>query len=135
MRKHSYCKKPHSIRKIEESQAHIYYENLSEQMQFRTQRLKDDFELEKKKRVRKEEDLKDAEDQITKLQQDLKKLEDLLERTSKRALAIRNKDDSPESHASKKTKIEEPFRVLHSFLPLFLPDFTFSSFLPSRRIA
>jgi hypothetical protein len=54
-----------SIRKIEESQAHIYYENLSEQMQFRTQRLKDDFELEKKKRVRKEEDLKDAEDQIT----------------------------------------------------------------------
>jgi hypothetical protein len=76
-------------------------------MQFRTQRLKDDFELEKKKRVRKEEDLKDAEDQITKLQQDLKKLEDLLERTSKRALAIRNKDDSPEMHASKKTKVEE----------------------------
>jgi hypothetical protein len=98
-----------SIRKIEESQSHLYYDNLSEQMEFKTQRLKDDYELEKKKRVRKEEDLKDAEDQILKLQQDLKKLEDLLERTAKRSLAIRsrNKDDSPEMHASKKTKVEE----------------------------
>jgi hypothetical protein len=96
-----------SIRRIEESQSHLYYDNLSEQMEFKTQRLKDDYELEKKKRVRKEEDLKDAEDQILKLQQDLKKLEDLLERTAKRSLAIRNKDDSPEMHASKKTKVEE----------------------------
>ncbi len=76
-------------------------------MEFRTQRLKDDYELEKKKRVRKEEDLKDAEDQISKLQEDLRKLEDILERTSKRSVPIRNKDDSPDMHASKKTKVEE----------------------------
>ncbi len=96
-----------SIRKIEESQAHMYYDSLSEQMEFRTQRLKDDYELEKKKRVRKEEDLKDADDQITKVQEDLRKLEDILERTSKRSVPLRNKDDSPEMHASKKTKVEE----------------------------
>jgi hypothetical protein len=85
----------------------MYYDNLSEQMKFRTQRLKDDYELEKKKRVRKEEDLKDAEDQISKLQQDLRKLEDILERTAKRSVPIRNKNDSPEMHACKKTKVEE----------------------------
>ncbi len=96
-----------SIKKIEESQAHMYYGSLSEQMEFRTQRLKDDYELEKKKRVRKEEDLKDAEDQISKLQEDLRKLEDTLERTSKRSVPLRNKNDSPEMHASKKTKVEE----------------------------
>ena len=57
--------------------------------------------------MQKEEDLKDAEDQITKLQEDLRKLEDILERTSKRSVPLRNKDDSPEMHASKKTKVEE----------------------------
>jgi hypothetical protein len=65
---------PPTIRKIEESQAHIFYDSLSEQLELKTQRLQSDYESEKKKRVRKEEDLKDAEDQITKLQQDLKKL-------------------------------------------------------------
>jgi hypothetical protein len=49
---------PPTIRKIEESQAHIYFDSLSEQLEFRTQRLQNDYESEKKKRVRKEEDLK-----------------------------------------------------------------------------
>jgi hypothetical protein len=40
---------PPSIRKIEESQAHIYYDSLAEQMEFKTKRLKDDYELERKK--------------------------------------------------------------------------------------
>jgi hypothetical protein len=62
---------PATIKRIEESQAHLYYYSLSEQLEFRTQRLQNDYESEKKKRVRKEEDLKDAEDQITKLQEDL----------------------------------------------------------------
>jgi hypothetical protein len=57
-----------TIKKIEESQAHLYYDSLSEQLEFRTQRLQSDYESEKKTRVRKEEDLKDAEDQIIKLQ-------------------------------------------------------------------
>ncbi len=57
--------------------------------------------------MRKEEDLKDAEDQISKLQEDLRKLEDILERTSTRSVPLRNKDDSPEMHFSKKTKVEE----------------------------
>jgi hypothetical protein len=37
--------------------------------------------------------------------------------------------------ARRRMSVFKPFRVLHLFLPLFLPDFTFSSFLPSRRIA
>jgi hypothetical protein len=47
---------PPTIKKIEESQAHMYYDSLSEQLEFRTQRLQSDYESEKKKRVRKEED-------------------------------------------------------------------------------
>jgi hypothetical protein len=98
---------PPTIRKIEESQAHIYYDSLSEQLEFRTQRLQNDYESEKKKRVRKEEDLKDAEDQITKLQEDLKRLESILERSSKRSLPLRSKDDSPEMLPSRKRQVVE----------------------------
>ena len=76
-------------------------------MEFRAQRLQSDYETEKKKRVRKEEDLKDAEDQITKLQQDLQRLESILERSSKRSLPLRSKDDSPEMLPSKKKQIVE----------------------------
>ncbi len=90
-----------SIRSIEESQAHLYYDSLAEQMDFKTQRLMNDYELEKKKRVRKEEDLKDAQDQLSKLQDNFRKLEEMLERTSKSSVPLRHKDDSPEMHASK----------------------------------
>jgi hypothetical protein len=76
-------------------------------LEFRAQRLQSDYETEKKKRVRKEEDLKDAEDQITKLQQDLQRLESILERSSKRSLPLRSKDDSPELLHSKKKQIVE----------------------------
>jgi hypothetical protein len=69
---------PPTIKKIEESQAHLYYDSLSEQLEFRTLRLQNDYESEKKKRVRKEEDLKDAEDRIRKLQEDLKRLEGIM---------------------------------------------------------
>jgi hypothetical protein len=98
---------PPTIKKIQESQAHIYYDSLSEQLEFKTQRLQSDYESEKKKRVRKEEDLKDAEEQIIKLQEDLKRLEGILERSSKRALPLRGKDDSPEMLPSKKKQIVE----------------------------
>jgi hypothetical protein len=98
---------PPAIKKIEESQAHLYYDSLSEQLEFRTKRLQNDYESEKKKRVRKEEDLKDAEDQITKLQEDLKRLEGILERSSKRALPLQSKNDSPEMLPSKKRQIVE----------------------------
>ncbi len=57
--------------------------------------------------MRKEEDLKDAEDQITKLQQDLRRLEDILERNSKISVPLRSKDDSPETQPSKKKQIVE----------------------------
>jgi hypothetical protein len=40
-----------TIKKIEESQAHLYYDSLSEQLEFRTRRLQSDYESEKKKRV------------------------------------------------------------------------------------
>jgi hypothetical protein len=61
-----------TIKKIEEFQAHLYYDSLSEQLEFRTRRLQSDYESEKKKRVRKEEDLKDAQDQITSCKRILK---------------------------------------------------------------
>ena len=76
-------------------------------MQFKTQRLQSDYESEKKKRVRKEEDLKDAEEQIIKLQEDLRMMEGMLERSSKRALPLRGKDDSPEMLPSRKKHIVE----------------------------
>jgi hypothetical protein len=98
---------PPTIKKIQESQAHIYYDSLSETLHFKTQRLQNDYESEKKKRVRKEEDLKDAEEQIIKLQEDLKRLEGILERSSKRALPLRGKDDSPEMLPNKKRQIVE----------------------------
>jgi hypothetical protein len=81
---------------------------LAEQTNFKARRFKDDYELEKKKRVRIEEYLKDAEDQIIKLQEHLRKLEEMLERiTSKRPVPVRNQNNSPEMHASKKSKVEE----------------------------
>jgi hypothetical protein len=88
-----------TISAVTESQSHYYVEELTNQIALRTQRLQDDYDSEVKRRTRKEEDLKDAEAKIERLQKHLKALESMLEASSKRAIPARSQDDSPELHA------------------------------------
>jgi hypothetical protein len=96
-----------TISAIGEAQSRHYFEALTNQMGLRTQRLRDDYESEVKRRIRKEEDLKDAEAKIERLQKHLKALENMLEASAKRAVPARGQDDSPEMHAIKRSKVEE----------------------------
>ena len=57
-----------TIDAIAEAQSRHYFEALTSQMGLRAQRLQDDYESEVKRRIRKEEDLKDAEAKIEMLQ-------------------------------------------------------------------
>jgi hypothetical protein len=57
--------------------------------------------------MRKEEDLKDAEAKIERLQKHLKALEGMLEASSKKIVPVRNQDDSPELHVVKRSKLEK----------------------------
>jgi ribosomal protein L30/L7E len=57
-----------------------------------------------KTRRRKEEDLVSAEERIGQLESALRRLEDLAEREPKRPHPSRNKGDSPEQHAEKKSR-------------------------------
>jgi hypothetical protein len=76
-------------------------------MGLRARRLQEDYESEVKRRIRKEEDLKDAEAKIDMLQKHLKALEIFLEASSKRSVPARSQDDCPEMHAVKRSKVEE----------------------------
>jgi hypothetical protein len=96
-----------TVSAIVERQSRHYYEDLTNQMGLRAQRLQDDYETEVKRRLRKEEDLKDAERKIEKLQKHLQALESMLEASAKRAVPARSQEDSPELHAVKRSKIEE----------------------------
>jgi hypothetical protein len=57
-----------TVSAVVEAQSRHYYEHITSQMGLRAQRLQDDYESEVKRRKRKEEDLKDAEAKIEKLQ-------------------------------------------------------------------
>ncbi len=83
---------------VAEAQSRHYFEQLTSQMGLRVQRLQDDYESEVKRRQRKEEDLKDAEAKIEKLQKHLKALENMLEASAKRAIPARGK--APEASQS-----------------------------------
>jgi hypothetical protein len=97
-----------TIDAIAEAQSRHYFEALTSQMGLRAQRLKDDYESEVKRRICKEEDLKDAEAKIEMLQKHLKALENMLEASAKRSVPARGQDDFPEMHAIKRsTKVEE----------------------------
>jgi hypothetical protein len=73
-------------------------------------RLMDESAREKKKRLQKEQELADAEEQIEQLRRDLSFLEEALENGSKRSVPTRSPSDSPRSPDIKRTKMEEPIQ-------------------------
>jgi hypothetical protein len=64
------------------------------------------YAAEKQKRQRRDEELREAEQRIEQLQLRLSQLEDIMDVKSKRALPARTQEDSPELHASKKTRTD-----------------------------
>jgi hypothetical protein len=61
-------------------------------------------EAEIKRRKRKEDDLRIAEQRIEQLEGTIKQLEELVEKNPKRALPARGANDSPESHSDKRSR-------------------------------
>jgi hypothetical protein len=64
------------------------------------------YEAEKLKRQRRDDELRAAEETIEQLQKHLNQLEDIMDGKSKRVLPERTQEDSPELHATKKTRTE-----------------------------
>jgi hypothetical protein len=99
-----------TVEEIETAQSRHHYQTLKEQMAKRDKRLKDESVREKNKRVQKEKDLAEAEEQIEQLRKDLSFLEEALESGSKRSVPTRSPRDSPVSPDTKRTKMEEPIQ-------------------------
>jgi hypothetical protein len=71
--------------------------------------FEEDYESERKKR---DENRRTLGTQRTRLKH-LRRLEEILETTSKRPVPVRNQNDSLELHASKKTRVKEvPANIL-----------------------
>ena len=83
---------------------------MKKQMAKKEKRLNDDSAREKNRRVQKEKELAEAEEQIEQLRRDLNFLEEALESGSKRSVPTRSPRDSPVSTDTKRTKMEEPIK-------------------------
>jgi chromosome segregation ATPase len=96
-----------SVEEIEEAQSRHHYQTLREKMTTKEKRLIDESAREKKKRLQKEQELADAEEQIEKLRKDLNFLEETLESGNKRSIPARSRSDSPNSPDNKRSKLDE----------------------------
>jgi hypothetical protein len=99
-----------TVEEIESAQSRHHYQTLKDHMAKKEQRLKDESAREKKECIQKENELKEAEEQIEQLRRDLSFLEEALESGSKRAVPTRSLSDSPVSLDTKRTKMEEPIQ-------------------------
>ena len=84
-----------SVEEIEEAQSCHHHQILKEPMVKKEKRLIDESAREKKKRLQKEQELADAEEQIEQLRKDLSFLEEALENGNKRSVPTRSRSDSP----------------------------------------
>jgi hypothetical protein len=107
-----------TVEEIETSQTRHHYQTLKEQMAKKEKRLMDENTREKNKRVQKEKELAEAEEQIEQLRRDLNFLEEALENGSKRAVPTRSPSDSPVSPDTKRTKIDEPINGFQASVQL-----------------
>jgi hypothetical protein len=89
------------------SQQRVYNDLLASRLDLKAKRHLDDNMAEKHKRERKEEDLRLAEEQIAKLKEHLRQLEDIIDGTAKRPMPPREEGDSPEMHVSKRGRTDE----------------------------
>ncbi len=99
-----------TVEEIETAQSCHHYQTLKEEMVKREKRLKDESAREKNKRVQKEKELAEAEEQIEQVRRDLSFSEEALESGSKRSVPTRSPRDSPVSPDTKRTKMEEPIQ-------------------------
>ena len=99
-----------TVEEIETAQSRHHYQTLKEQMAKKEKRLKDESTREKNKRVQKEKELAEAEEQIEQLRRDLIFLEEALDSGSKRSVPTRSPRDSPVSPDTKRTKMKEPIK-------------------------
>ncbi len=99
-----------TVEEIDSAQSRHHYQTLKEQMAKKEKSLKDESAREKNKRVQKEKELAEAEQQIEQLRRDLSFLEEALESGSKRSVPTRSPSNSPVSPDSKRTKMEEPIQ-------------------------
>jgi hypothetical protein len=93
-----------SIEDVTRTQTRYYDEDLEKQLSLRARIMGKRYEAEKQKRQRRDEELREAEERIEQLQKHLSQLEDIMDAKSKRALPARTQEDSPELHATKKTR-------------------------------
>ncbi len=98
------------VEEMESAQSRHHYQTLKDHMAKKEQMLKDESAREKKKRIQKENELKEAEEQIEQVRRDLSFLEEALECGPKRAVPTRSPRDSPVSPDTKRTKMEEPIQ-------------------------
>jgi hypothetical protein len=89
------------------SQQRVYNDVLASRLDLKAKRHLDDYMAEKHKRERKEEDLRLAEEQIAKLKEHLRQLEDIIDGTAKRPMPPREEGGSPEMHVSKRGRTDE----------------------------
>jgi hypothetical protein len=93
-----------SIEDVKRTQTRYYDEDVEKQLSIRAKIMGERYENEKQKRQSKDAELRAAEDTIEQLQSHLNQLEDIIDGKSKRVLPARTQEDSPELHATKKTR-------------------------------
>jgi hypothetical protein len=95
-----------SIEDVRRTQTRHYDEDLEKQLTLRAKFSQERYEAEKQKRQSRDAELRAAEETIEQLQLHLNQLEDIMDGKSKRVLPERTQEDSPELHATKKTRTE-----------------------------
>ena len=107
-----------SFDEITRSQNRLYDESLEKRLQLKVQTMEQRAEAEIKRRKRKEDDLRIAEQRIEQLESTIKQLEEMVEKNPKRALPARGADDSPESHSDKRSRAVDTRLILEPVTPL-----------------
>jgi hypothetical protein len=107
-----------SFEEVTKSQIRLYDESLEKRLQLRVQTMEQRAEAETKRRKRKEDDLRIAEQRIEELKSTIKQLEEMVETNPKRVLPARGADDSPESHSDKRSRAVDTRLGLDPVTPL-----------------
>ncbi len=100
-----------TVEEVEAAQSRHHYQTMKEQMAEKEKRLNDDSAREKNRRVQKEKELAEADEQIEQLKRDLSFLEEALESGSKRSVPTRSPRDSPVSPDTRGPRWKNQFRV------------------------
>jgi hypothetical protein len=107
-----------SFDEITRSQNRLYDESLEKRLQLKVQTMEQRAEVEIKRRKRKEDDLRLAEQRIEQQEGTIRQLEELVEKNPKRALPARGANDSPESKRSRAVDAHLSLEAMASITPL-----------------